>query len=524
MEIQLPQKSDGSREMIPADARQITIIGANGAGKTRFTESLIRELGDTAYPVSALQALYGRTLPGDEVQPHSIDGQYFQALNRSSIVRADASCQFDRMIGVLLWQEMLNLLAYKVEAAENPDAKLSSTHLDQLIEVWQEIFPENKILLEGGKLLFSRQGADDEAYASHKLSDGEKAVLYYIGAMLLAHDGAVVFVDNPGLFLHPTVNQTLWDRLEALRPDCTFIYTTHNLEFASSRTDNTTIWVRDYDAQARTWDYAILEPHSGLPEDIYLSIIGARKPVLFIEGDDTHSIDSKLYPLVFTQYTVKALGSCNKVIETTRTFNDQQAFHHLDSHGIVDRDRRDEHEVEYLRNKKILVPDVAEVENLFMLEDVLRAMAHAQNRDPHHVVSKVQKAIFELFRQDLKQQALQHTRHRVKRTVEYRIDGRFRNINMLEEHMSSLVNEIDPRGIYESLCKQFHVYLADKNYASILKVYNQKTMIQQANVPQLLGFKNRDDYVKRVIALLKAGGPDADHIARAIRRAFRLED
>ena len=95
-----------------------------------------------------------------------------------------------------------------------------------------------------------------------------------------------------------------------------------------------------------------------------LDLLGSRKPVLVIEGDDKHSIDSRLYPLIFPEYTVKPLGSCNKVIETVRSFGDLKNFHMLESRGIEDRDRRSDPEVEYLRNKNILVPDVAEVENL----------------------------------------------------------------------------------------------------------------------------------------------------------------
>ena len=50
------------------------------------------------------------------------------------------------------------------------------------------------------------------------------------------------------------------------------------------------------------------------------------------------------------------------MIEATRTFNDLSAFHHLDSHGVVDRDRRDANEVGYLRQRKVFVPEVAEIE------------------------------------------------------------------------------------------------------------------------------------------------------------------
>ncbi len=147
-----------------------------------------------------------------------------------------------------------------------------------------------------------------------------------------------------------------------------------------------------------------------LSEELFLDIIGTRKPgAFFIEGDATHSIDGKLYPLVFTEYTVKPLGLRNKVIESTRSFNDLKYTHHLDSHGIVDRDRRTDAEVEYLRNKRIFVPEVAEVENIFLLEDVVKTTARRRGRDPQRVAAKVRKAVVgDTFRRQFDQQALLH--------------------------------------------------------------------------------------------------------------------
>ena len=37
-----------------------------------------------------------------------------------------------------------------------------------------------------------------------RLSDGEKAVLYYAAAVLYAPENAVIFVEAPEMFLHPS--------------------------------------------------------------------------------------------------------------------------------------------------------------------------------------------------------------------------------------------------------------------------------------------------------------------------------
>ena len=54
MDIQLPPRIDGGEPPVLKGARQITIIGANGSGKSRFCSQLVKSCGDKAYRISAL--------------------------------------------------------------------------------------------------------------------------------------------------------------------------------------------------------------------------------------------------------------------------------------------------------------------------------------------------------------------------------------------------------------------------------------------------------------------------------------
>lgn len=519
MELRLPNKTNTPGPQLLTDAHQVTVIGANGSGKTRFCDQLMRLCGDKAFRLCSMRALFPDT--GTEVMPGSIADR-FNKLNASNpLLKSLATTEFDKLVHIMLSEEFHDLMRFKTHLLMKEDAHVPKTKLDTTVKMWQEVFPKNKILRENGKLVFSNEGNSDR-YSAFRLSDGEKAVLYYIGAVQYAPRDAVVLVDDPESFIHSSIMTTLWNVIEEIRPDCTFVYNTHNLDFASSRIDNHCIWVRSFDPAALSWDYEVMNSSSHLNEGIYLDILGSRKPVLFIEGDDTHSIDGKLYPLVFREYTVKPLGSCNKVIESVRTFNDLQSFHHLNSWGIVDRDRRDSKEVEYLRAKKILVPNVAEVENILLLEGVIKAVAHHRRRNASEVFERVKRSVLRMFAAELRQQALQHVRHRVKRDVEVRIDKRFTNIGALEEHMVDLVKEIEPRSIYEQLCRQFHTYLQDADYAQVLRVFNEKNMLPDCNVAGLLGLPDKKAYIQAVLGILKAGGEDAEAIRSTIKACFGL--
>lgn len=519
--IALPPRIDGSQPGTIGPGRQTVVVGANGAGKTRFVRRLADDIAAGSEPrpifnISALKALYDTRRAAD-----SIDSLF--AASMPTAMDSPQSTQLDRLMSLLVHDEMVNLFRYKAAHAAGMGARLEPTRLDRVIDLWQEVFPDNRILIESGQILFSRPSDDDSsAYSAMKLSAGEKAVIYYVGATLYAPEDAVIIVDSPEMFLHPSLMQSLWNRVELLRRDCAFVYVTHDLSFASSRSDATTIWVRQFDPSSVAWDYELIPPHSRLSDEIYLTIMGSRKPVLFIEGDGVNSIDARLYPLIFKDYSVQSLGSCNKVIEAVRTFNDLSGFHHLDSRGIVDRDRRDEKEVEYLRHKHIMVPNVAEIENILMLEEVVRAVASYRKKDETQVFQKVRSSILTQFRNDLRKQALQHTRHRVKRIIEYRVDGRFNTIDLFDEHIRNLTDEVNPRGLYEGFCREFRSYLAAGDYGSILRVYNQKSILPASNVAGLCGLQNKDEYIKTILQMLREDGRGAVRIRQAVGVCFGL--
>ncbi|MCH5241750.1 MAG: DUF4435 domain-containing protein [Muribaculaceae bacterium] len=499
------------------DGRLLTIIGGSGAGKTKFMERLMQLTGDRTYCLSAIRAPFPER--EESKLKGSIDDLYSKAASRRPYMRVNAVSEIEKLVFMLFADEFEQLLKLKGKTHSKSHLfKFPSTKLDKLSSIWEKVFPGNKIVTTGGTLMFSTPAGED-LIPVERLSQGEMVVLYYVAGALYAMQNAVIFIDAPSLFLHPTILNSLWNSIEALRPDCTFVYNSVDVEFVSSRNRNVILWVKSFDASQIQWDYEIIAPGE-IREDIFIELMGSRKPVLFIEGDLTHSIDAKLYPLVFPDYTVKPLGSCDKVIETTRSFNGLTNMHHLESHGIVDRDRRTDKEVEYLRRKSIMVPEVAEVENLFLLEEVIRTVAKARGKNHNQVFQKIKKRAFQEFNQRLQAQVLEHVRHRVKREVDAKIDGKFSCITALETHLRQLINILNPRKQYNELSHYFRSIVEKQDYPSLLKVFNHKPLIAECEVPSLLGYKNKDDYVRGVIAILKMGGEEADKIRNAIRSTF----
>lgn len=519
MKLELPPLTEMRPHPLLPESRQITIIGAPGSGKTRFMDAIVELNRGRAYCLNAVSASFPERVESE--MPGSVDVLFRETAMRQPYMRTDAVSELDKLSYMLMMDEFESLLAVKENhkySHRHPDRNL--TRIDRLAQLWEKVFPGNRIVRTREGMKFATSAGDD-LIPVDSLSQGEKSVLYYISAVLYAMPGAAVFIDSPSLFLHPSILSNLWNSIEELRPDCTFIYNSVDVAFVSSRTRNVCIWVKSYDASTGTWDYEVIKPGE-LREEMFVDIVGTRKPVLFIEGDMNHSIDSRLYPLVFPDCTVRPLGSCDKVIETTRTFNDLRGMHHLESRGIVDRDRRTDPEVDYLRRKSVMVPEVAEVENLFLLEDVVKAMARRRRKDPRLVFEKVKSRVESEFRSRFEEQVLQHVRHRVKRQVECKIDGRFTCITALELHLQSLSSIIRPREQFNTLRRQFRQMMDSHDYEGILKVFNHKPMLSDCGVAQALGFSGKDDYVAAVIAELKQNSPTGEEIREALRRCLRV--
>jgi len=77
MEILLPKRND-SAQTEKLLSRTVTVVGANGAGKSRFGVEIARRIQDHAFWLSAQKALC--IMPPHEVWPGSIEAMYQEFL------------------------------------------------------------------------------------------------------------------------------------------------------------------------------------------------------------------------------------------------------------------------------------------------------------------------------------------------------------------------------------------------------------------------------------------------------------
>ena len=155
-----------------------------------------------------------------------------------------------------------------------------------------------------------------QEYSSNQMSDGERAVLYLAAQVLCVPENKTLIIDEPELHLHRSIMNRLWVALENHRPDCLFIYITHDTQFAAMHGHADKIWIKEFDGQ--NWKFEKLE-NSELPEDLLFDILGNRRNVLFVEGEK-NSYDTQLYSVLYPDYYVIACGSCTQIIARTKAF------------------------------------------------------------------------------------------------------------------------------------------------------------------------------------------------------------
>lgn len=518
MELRLPQKQDVA-DPILLNTKTLVVIGANGAGKSSFGKELMRTYPDQAEKISGMRALFIQTENDIPLQEDQVSRVQKMIVERMFVPRLS---EYEKLMIHLQAEEFDAAVDYKENSKQLPGLPLPLTKIDRIQQLWEKVFPHNKLLRKSGFIELASANRNGEAYGASKMSDGEKIVFYLIGAVLCTRPNALLIIEGPDLLLHDSIKNMLWNDIEELRPDCTFVYLTHDIDFVVNRQHSTCVWVHSYNAEEDTWDYEILEGDGKFPEELYIEILGSRKPILFIEGTDFNSIDNRLYPMIFPDYLVKPMGGCQKVIETTKAFRQLKDFHTLDSKGIVDRDRRTKGEIRYLRDQHIYVPDVAEVENLLLLEPIIRTVANRLMKDPEIVFTQVKENVIRLFCKDLEAQIILHARHRVRKKLEKAVNRKITTIEELSEHVRGLQNNIHVDTIYRELSEEFSGYIASRDYKSILRIYNHKGILPQSRLCNIIGVSNKESYFSLILSILKENKEDAEVIRNTIKGSLGM--
>jgi ABC-type lipoprotein export system ATPase subunit len=519
--LQLPEsKSTGDSE-IPGE-QNVVVLGANGSGKSRLGAWIEFEspqkkrvhrisaqkslsMPESVQPKSLREAekelLFGHTnLEPEDLNPAALASRKeSQRWARNPVTQSLSD--FQELMVYLFSEEFEESTRFRRSAKEGEENSTPpTTKLDVVKRLWEGIFPHRKLDIGGGQINTHPPGDPDSAYNAQEMSDGERVALYLIGECLAAPEDGIIVVDEPEIHLHRSIQSDLWDAVERERDDCQFIYFMHDLNFASSR-EAARIWLKDYDGSS--WDWRVIDEKEGIPEEVLLSILGSRRPVLFVEGD-RGSLDYRIYDRVYPEHTVMPCGGCGEVISATRAFEDLRGLHDLNCHGLIDRDYRSDEEIEALEDESVYVTEVSEIENLLITEEILRAFGREKLFDEDEgrgLDTRVQEAKEEVFKrlEDEKERlAASVAAHRIRRKL-----GEFGPDQENKEALSDSFDQtttIEIDAMYEEAEEEVSAVLENRDYEGAIKIFDQKDLLYK--VAPIFDEEGEayKDYVVRLLA------------------------
>ena len=457
------------------------IIGANGAGKTSLINELRKNSIDEMYVLPAQKLLYFVS------NTHNRNGitkeKYIQDLKEVNIkydtieiqthqIEDDFSGTFTKLI--TLWVK-----DFAKVASDNSRgvAGVSIALLDRVEQIWNQIFPEITFYPEPDDRVLEvvRNGVK---YSINGLSDGERCVLFYIGNVLLAPENSYIVVDEPETFLNGAVYNELWDLLISERPDCQFIFASHNMDFVQSRTNATYIWCNKFEAPY-DFDYEQLEESPEFPLSILAEVSGTRKPILFCEGTKT-SIDYQIYSKLFSEFCfVKPVQGHKQVIQHTKAYNDLQYIHGNKAYGIIDNDWMDESSIQVYKEQNIFVLPFNEVEMMLVDEAVVKScLPFDDDKEKQRKFENLQRSIIESC-EEKKEKIISIA---LKKRLDEFLEGNCIQNNKptkddVEKFLKNLVNEFDTSSTVDYITSIVEDSLDSSDFSSILKICNLKQEI-----------------------------------------------
>ena len=376
--------------------KPIVLLGANGAGKTRFSVR-IEEQNDPAFNSNQLEKSHIHRLSAQKsltistsipIYDHessernlflgnaeSSAGKSYYRFHRNPITNLLNDYQFALSLLFSEAQRELQDEHNKAKKRYNegqPISKPSDTVVDRAQRIWNTLLPQRTIDLSGNGVHVEFNG---QRYHGKEMSDGERVMLYMICQALVIKPSSLFIIDEPELHIHKAIVKELWTLLENERPDCVFMYLTHDIDFALSRNNARYLWIKSFDGT--NWEYEFFDTDSyvGFSADLLLEILGTRQKILFVEGTKD-SYDYKLFTEIYRDkgYHVIPCGGCQDVIRLVKAKKTYEKLQQIKVYGIIDRDFRVDREIAALREDDIYTLGVAEIENLFVVPELLEIM------------------------------------------------------------------------------------------------------------------------------------------------------
>lgn len=467
----------------------VVLIGANGSGKTTFANSRVEQLEktDNGIVIPAQKLLVFPTynsIPTYKSAFADYESRQKVCLDDKQTFKAEKNDDYPYSLSKQYSEELRILVSALISerlerrnnfcsnAREGDIIHLNDfkSNIDEVIEIWNHLIEHRTLLCDNlGNLQIE---CGDEKYPAYKMSDGERVIFYVVGRVMLAKESSLIIVDEPEMHLHKAILNKLWDILEEKRKDCMFIYLTHDIDFASTRIANKR-WLKSYSSSTsgifENWEIESIAD-SEIPEALLMKILGSRKKVLFCEGKQG-SLDRQIIELLFPNFTITPLASCKDVINYTKAYN-KISNKYAVAYGIIDRDFRTKEQLDKLAAENIYSYDVAEIENLFLIEDFIKGFAEYKHEPCD--IDNIKTQILALLTRNKEQQISSYLIQRINYNFNESHVRNGKDKTEVEANFNEFVKQIKIEEWYNIRLQELDDVIKTSNYAKVIMLYNNK--------------------------------------------------
>jgi ABC-type cobalamin/Fe3+-siderophores transport system ATPase subunit len=353
---------------IETSKRKIVIIGKNGSGKSMALTDLYNQNKEKNVLIPSARSVHSLDTNIQEIQ--NIERNVNSYINNRGYANQTDTLFISKLIGKE-YEELRRKIGIEIATKD---------YIKLLNEILKKVSPDfHGIELKN----FSLKCTD--SYELKSSSDGEKHTIVMICAVLAAPESSVLLIDEPEIGIHTAALRALFDDLEERRPDCIFVYATHNVDFAKSREDATIVYASKKILKEIKDD--------DLDRDLLIDINGEPKPILLVEGNET---DKKLYTKIFKKYEVRNGGGCGQIknrVNAVREF-----FKREDVFGLVDGDNKNDEKNKSLKDQKCFSIPYAQHEHFYILPEVLQSYLEDNKTPESDIVTNATEILISVIK------------------------------------------------------------------------------------------------------------------------------
>ena len=508
-EMQIPTQQEPIRVGVKA-GRPVFILGRNGTGKSALVNNLAAQWSG--------QCVY---MPGS--RPSYFD---HESLSMTPATRRDfrtnlsyydsPDSRWKSLSGTSRNEKAIHDLQaaetqYKLDAANQIKAEgpgsLAIARLqadDSPLDIVNSVLSQANLAVQlevaGGEIRARQAGS---LYSYARMSDGERSALIFSAEVVAAPSGTVFLIDEPELHLHPSIVIALIKALILTRPDCGFVVCTHELELPIAIQGGEIVLVRGSawrDGNVFSWDVDVIHDPEKIPEWLWVDVLGARRKILFIEGNDRTSLDQPLYSLLFPAVSIRALASCKDVMRAVEGLRAVEGVHRARAFGLIDHDGMSLDQLRKFESEGIYPLPIFSVESLIYSSEAQSAVALLQAEtlgvDPQQLLDDANRGAIDSLKSGGKKE------HLASRLAERHV--RDHMLSMIPTRQQLMDHDAGDIGLtlrspYPKELEHLAGLIETNNLQEIVSRYPVRESGVLNGIAKGLRFNSRDDYERAVL-------------------------